>query len=158
MKALYNLLTHATAPVLYGLLGQPCPCNSLPVSLLPWCFLMALRTSDVSALSDTRWCKTKGCSLVSKAADSSSLLFYSHSWPDVLTRKLRSVLRGTKRTLTKATFKELGSLKEEEIIVEEDEIWEEHSKELVRSGQTPWSQPRRGAHTLHLISSRLKAV
>ncbi|XP_051497367.1 retinal guanylyl cyclase 2 [Apus apus] len=45
-----------------------------------------------------------------------------HSWPDVLTRKLRSVLRGTKRTLAKATFNELGSMKEDEISIEEDEI------------------------------------
>ncbi|XP_067995602.1 retinal guanylyl cyclase 2 isoform X2 [Melanerpes formicivorus] len=45
-----------------------------------------------------------------------------HIWPDVLTRKLKSVLRTTKRTLTKATFKELGSMKEAEISVEEDEI------------------------------------
>lgn len=59
---------------------------------------------------------------MSRAADSSSLLFYSRKWPDVLTRKLRSVLRGTKRTLTKATFKELGSVKEDEISFEEDEI------------------------------------
>ncbi|PKU35853.1 retinal guanylyl cyclase 2 [Limosa lapponica baueri] len=44
------------------------------------------------------------------------------NWPDVLTRKLRSVLRGTKRTLTKATFKELGSMKEAGISIEEDEI------------------------------------
>ncbi|XP_010285470.1 PREDICTED: retinal guanylyl cyclase 2-like [Phaethon lepturus] len=45
-----------------------------------------------------------------------------HNWPDVLTRKLKSVLRGTKRTLTKATFKELGSMKEAGISIEEDEI------------------------------------
>ncbi|XP_029898974.1 retinal guanylyl cyclase 2 isoform X4 [Aquila chrysaetos chrysaetos] len=45
-----------------------------------------------------------------------------HNWPDVLTRKLKSVLRGTKRTLTKATFKELGSMKEARISTEEDEI------------------------------------
>ncbi|XP_052668390.1 retinal guanylyl cyclase 2 isoform X3 [Harpia harpyja] len=45
-----------------------------------------------------------------------------HNWPDVLTRKLKCVLRGTKRTLTKATFKELGSMKEAGISAEEDEI------------------------------------
>ncbi|XP_053912852.1 retinal guanylyl cyclase 2 isoform X3 [Cuculus canorus] len=45
-----------------------------------------------------------------------------HNWPDMLSRKLRSVLKGTKRTLTKATFKELGSMKEAEISIEEDEI------------------------------------
>ncbi|XP_065713102.2 retinal guanylyl cyclase 2 [Patagioenas fasciata] len=44
------------------------------------------------------------------------------NWPDVLTRKLKSVLSSTKRTLTKATFKELGSMKEAEISIEEDEI------------------------------------
>ncbi|KAM6100680.1 retinal guanylyl cyclase 2 [Theristicus caerulescens] len=45
-----------------------------------------------------------------------------HNWPDMLTRKLRSVLRDTKRTLTKATFKEPGSMKEAGISIEEDEI------------------------------------
>ncbi|XP_069664702.1 retinal guanylyl cyclase 2 isoform X4 [Haliaeetus albicilla] len=45
-----------------------------------------------------------------------------HNWPDVLTRKLKSVLRGTKRTLAKATFKELGSMKEAGISTDEDEI------------------------------------
>ncbi|XP_064306342.1 retinal guanylyl cyclase 2-like [Phalacrocorax carbo] len=45
-----------------------------------------------------------------------------HNWPDVLTRKLKSVLRDTKRTLTRATFKELGSVKEAGISIEEDEI------------------------------------
>lgn len=144
---------------LYGLLGPPHPCSSLPASLLAWCFLMALRTSIVSALSDTKWCKKKGYSLVSRVPNSCfSSLFYSHNWPDVLTRKLKSVLRGTKRTLTKANFKELGSMKEAGITTEEDEIWEEHSKKLVRSGWTPWSQPSRGAHTLHLIPFQPKAV
>ncbi|XP_074970470.1 retinal guanylyl cyclase 2 [Phalacrocorax aristotelis] len=45
-----------------------------------------------------------------------------HNWPDVLTRKLKSVLRDTKRTLTRATFKELGSVNEAGISIEEDEI------------------------------------
>ncbi|KAM6093570.1 retinal guanylyl cyclase 2 [Chlamydotis macqueenii] len=45
-----------------------------------------------------------------------------HNWPDMLTRKLKSVLRSTKRTLTKATFKELASMKEAGISIEEDEI------------------------------------
>lgn len=40
----------------------------------------------------------------------------------MLTRKLKFVLRNTKRTLTKATFKELGSLKETEMSLEEEEI------------------------------------
>ncbi|KAJ7410767.1 Retinal guanylyl cyclase 2 [Pitangus sulphuratus] len=46
----------------------------------------------------------------------------SHNWPDVLTRKLKSVLKDTKRTLTKATFKELGSVKESDTSFEEDDI------------------------------------
>lgn len=79
-----------------------------------------------------------------------SSLFCSHNWPDVLTRKFKSVLRNTKRTLRKANFKELGSMKEAGISFEEDEIWEEHSEELVRLGGTPWSQSNR-AHTLHLV-------
>ncbi|XP_027663599.1 retinal guanylyl cyclase 2 isoform X1 [Falco biarmicus] len=45
-----------------------------------------------------------------------------HKWSDALTRKLKSVLSDTKRTLTKATFKELGSMKEARISIEEDEI------------------------------------
>ncbi|KAJ7418209.1 Retinal guanylyl cyclase 2 [Willisornis vidua] len=45
-----------------------------------------------------------------------------HNWPDVLTRKLKSVLRDTKRRLTKASFKQLESMKEAEISFEEDEI------------------------------------
>ncbi|XP_065513802.1 retinal guanylyl cyclase 2 [Caloenas nicobarica] len=44
------------------------------------------------------------------------------NWPDVLARKLKSVLSSTKRTLTKATFKELGSMKEAGISIEEEEI------------------------------------
>ncbi|XP_069739388.1 retinal guanylyl cyclase 2 isoform X3 [Phaenicophaeus curvirostris] len=46
----------------------------------------------------------------------------SHNWPDMLTRKLKSVLRDTKKTLTKATFKDLGNRKEAEISIEEDEV------------------------------------
>ncbi|XP_068873177.1 retinal guanylyl cyclase 2 isoform X3 [Aphelocoma coerulescens] len=45
-----------------------------------------------------------------------------HNWPDVLTRKFKSVLRNTKRTLRKANFKEMGSMKEAGISSEEDEI------------------------------------
>ncbi|KAM9203421.1 retinal guanylyl cyclase 2 [Mergus octosetaceus] len=45
-----------------------------------------------------------------------------HNWSGMLTRKLKFVLRNTKRTLTKATFKELGSLKETEMSLEEEEI------------------------------------
>lgn len=144
---------------LYGLLGPPHPCSSQPASLLAWCFLMALRTSNVSALSDRKtmqnerlFLSEQGCWLLL------SSLFYSLNWPNVLTRKLKAVLRGTKRTLTKETLKELGSMKEAGISIEEDEIWEEHSKELVRSGRAPWSQPSRGAHTLHLIPFQPKAV
>lgn len=59
---------------------------------------------------------------MSRAANSSYLLFYSHNWSGMLTRKLKFVLRNTKRTLTKATFKELGSLKETEMSLEEEEI------------------------------------
>lgn len=62
------------------------------------------------------------CCLVSGAADSSCFLFYSHNWPGMLTRKLKFVLRNTKRTLTKTAFKEVGSIKEAEISIEEEEI------------------------------------
>ncbi|RMC07519.1 hypothetical protein DUI87_16993 [Hirundo rustica rustica] len=60
-----------------------------------------------------------------------------HNWPDVLTRKLKSVLRDTKRTLRKANFKELGSMKEAGINFGENEIREEHGKELEGSGGMP---------------------
>nr|XP_009686625.1 PREDICTED: retinal guanylyl cyclase 2 [Struthio camelus australis] len=43
------------------------------------------------------------------------------NWQDMLTRKLRSVLRDTKKTLTKATFKETGSTKETGISIAEEE-------------------------------------
>ncbi|XP_040509152.1 retinal guanylyl cyclase 2 [Gallus gallus] len=45
-----------------------------------------------------------------------------HNWPGMLTRKLKFVLRNTKRTLTKTAFKEVGSIKEAEISIEEEEI------------------------------------
>lgn len=61
-------------------------------------------------------------SSASRAADSSCLLFYSHNWSGMLTRKLKFVLRSTKRTLTKTAFKEMGSVKEAEISIEEEDI------------------------------------
>ncbi|XP_021239053.1 retinal guanylyl cyclase 2 isoform X2 [Numida meleagris] len=45
-----------------------------------------------------------------------------HNWSGMLTRKLKFVLRNTKRTLTKRTFKEMRSIKEAEISIEEEDI------------------------------------
>ncbi|XP_010220028.1 PREDICTED: retinal guanylyl cyclase 2 [Tinamus guttatus] len=43
-----------------------------------------------------------------------------HNWQDTLTRKFKSVLRDTRRTLKKATFKEMGSTKDIGMGIAED--------------------------------------
>lgn len=122
VKALSIPLTHATSPALVWSTRTTTSllfCISDPPCLM---LLDDLRMSNISALSDAKWCKIKSCSVVSRAANSSYVLFYSHNWSGMLTRKLKFVLRNTKRTLTKAAFKELGSMKETEMSIEEEEI------------------------------------